>query len=170
MYLTQNVRRLRSTGLICLLATMAILLLAACGGASSAPATPTKAAGSQATPTEATSSHATPTEATSSHATSTGTATSSSTSSAEVHIKIVENNGEYAFSPATVTIAKGTKVVWTNTSDAPHTVTSDTADAFTASPTLTQNQTYSFVFNTAGTYAYHCTVHPSMKATIIVKA
>jgi plastocyanin len=84
-----------------------------------------------------------------------------------VQVKIVEKNEKYSFDPATVTVPKGTEVVWTNSTDAPHTVTSDT-NAFGTTSNLTQNQTFMMVFNTAGTYAYHCNVHPYMKATIIV--
>src|SRR6478672_11565729 len=40
-------------------------------------------------------------------------------------VKISEQNDKYGFAPATLTVAKGTKVVWSNASDAPHTVTSD---------------------------------------------
>jgi plastocyanin len=85
-------------------------------------------------------------------------------------VKIVENNGKYAFSPATLTISKGTKVVWTNTSDAPHTVTSDDGKftSSNAANSIAKNQTYSFVFNTAGTFKYHCSIHPYMTATITV--
>jgi plastocyanin len=84
-----------------------------------------------------------------------------------VQVKMVETNGKYSFEPASITIPKGGQVVWTNTSDAPHTVTSDT-NAFTASSNVTQNQTFMMVFNTAGTYAYHCSIHSYMKATIVV--
>lgn len=142
MYLSKNLQRLRSVCLMSLLATLAVLILAACGGTTSTSAP------SQSTP-----------------ATS---ATSSSTSTNSVEIKIVENNGQYAFSPATVKIVKGTKIVWTNTTDATHTITPDTATAFTGSSNLTQKQTYSLVINTAGTYAYHCDIHSYMKATITV--
>jgi plastocyanin len=45
----------------------------------------------------------------------------------------------------------------------------DTANAFTASSDVEENQTYSLVFNTAGTYPYHCSIHSYMKATIIVE-
>jgi len=62
----------------------------------------------------------------------------------------------------------GTQVVWTNTSDAPHTVTSDTAGVFGSPANITQNQTFKFTFTTAGTFPYHCNVHPYMKATITV--
>ncbi len=156
MDFSQNLHRLQSAWLISLLATMVVLMLAACGGAASAPASPATPAAPKTVPTTVTTSESTP-------------ATSPSTSTNSAEIKMVESNGIYSFTPATLTITKGTKVVWTNTSDAPHTVTPDTASAFTASSNLTQNQTYSLVFNTAGTYAYHCSIHSYMKASIIVK-
>jgi plastocyanin len=82
-------------------------------------------------------------------------------------VKIVEVNGKYMFEPATITIKKGSQVLWTNMSDAPHTVTSNTG-AFQSPNTITEKQTFRFTFTTAGTFMYHCTVHPYMKATIIV--
>jgi len=153
MSLSQKLRYPRSIWFISLLAAMAVLSLAACGGSTSTPASPTTAA-----PTTAATSASTPSTA----------ATTSSTSAQEVDIKIVENNEVYSFSPASVTIAKGTKVVWTNTTDAPHTVTPDTANAFTASSNVAEDQTYSFVFTTAGTFSYHCNIHSYMKGTITV--
>lgn len=71
------------------------------------------------------------------------------------------------FDPATLTIKKGMQVVWTNMSDAPHTVTSDNA-TFNTPSNLTEKQTFIFTFNTAGTFTYHCNIHPYMKATITV--
>ena len=73
----------------------------------------------------------------------------------------------FAFSPQTLTVALGTTVVWTQKDSAPHTVTSDTG-AWTASAMLSPGQTFSHTFTTAGTYAYHCAVHPHMTATIVV--
>lgn len=83
-------------------------------------------------------------------------------------VKIVENNGVYSFTPAKLSIKVGTQVKWLNTSDAPHTVTSDTAGVFGSPSNLTQNQTFTFTFTTAGTFPYHCNIHPYMKATITV--
>lgn len=94
-------------------------------------------------------------------------ATSPSGTTASAQVKMVTQNGQYAFQPATLTISKGTKVTWTNTSEAPHTVTSDT-NAFNTPSSLQQNQTFSMTFTTAGTFAYHCSIHPYMKATITV--
>jgi plastocyanin len=49
---------------------------------------------------------------------------------------------------------------------APHTVTADGV-SFT-SATLAGGGTYSHRFTTAGTFAYHCEIHPSMTGTVIV--
>jgi plastocyanin len=73
----------------------------------------------------------------------------------------------FAFSPQTLMVAPGTTVVWTQKDSAPHTVTSDTG-AWTASADLHAGQTFSHTFTKAGTFAYHCAVHPNMTATIVV--
>ncbi|MDO8528533.1 MAG: cupredoxin family copper-binding protein [Nanoarchaeota archaeon] len=73
----------------------------------------------------------------------------------------------FAFSPSTLTINVGGKVVWTNMDSAPHTVVSDSGNEISSS-SLSNGGTYSHTFNTAGTYDYHCSIHPSMKGTIVV--
>jgi len=73
----------------------------------------------------------------------------------------------FSYSPAELTIHPGTRVTWTNHDDVPHTVT-ETAKAFT-SGALDTDQTFSRVFDAAGTYNYYCAVHPHMTARIIVK-
>ena len=73
----------------------------------------------------------------------------------------------FAFSPNSVTVAAGTEVKWTN-EDAPgHTVLSDDGTTI-KSPTLNKGESFSMVFNTPGTYSYYCSIHPSMKGTIVV--
>ncbi len=137
--------RLRLLWVALALATGVSLLLVACGGGGTTT-TPTPTATSQ------------PSATSQSSATATGTI---------AKVKIVEKNNVYAFDPATLTITKGTQVVWTNMSDAPHTVTSDTG-AFNTPSSLMQNQTFMMTFTTAGTFAYHCNIHTYMKATITV--
>jgi len=51
---------------------------------------------------------------------------------------------DFAFQPSSLTIAKGSSVTWTNTGSRGHT------------------------FDTAGTFAYHCSIHSQMKATVTV--
>ena len=72
-----------------------------------------------------------------------------------------------AFSPATLTAKPGTKVTWTNNDSVIHTVTSDTG-VFN-SGNIAPGSTFSYTFNSAGSYAYHCTIHPNMKGTILVQ-
>ncbi len=71
----------------------------------------------------------------------------------------------FAFSPGTITIAKGDTVVWTNSDNAPHTVTGNGFD----SGTLSNEQKFSHTFDQAGTYEYKCNIHSSMKGKVIVK-
>jgi plastocyanin len=74
----------------------------------------------------------------------------------------------FAFSPATLTIAAGSTVTWTNLDAAPHTITADDTSQF-ASGNIAQNGIFVHTFSAPGTYAYHCSIHTSMKGTIIVK-
>jgi plastocyanin len=78
---------------------------------------------------------------------------------------MIEN---YAFSPATLTIATGTKVTWTNMDTAPHTVTVDSGPVKFSSPTLQKGDTFTYTFTAPGTYTYYCAVHPDMTAKVIV--
>lgn len=72
-----------------------------------------------------------------------------------------------AFSPSTLTIKKGDTVVWTNNDSVSHTVTADKGEF--SSQTIPNLGKYSFTFSSTGTFSYHCAVHPSMKATIVVQ-
>jgi plastocyanin len=63
-------------------------------------------------------------------------------------------------------VKTGTKVTWTNMDSVTHTVTADQG-AFN-SPVPPGNS-FSFTFTKAGTYTYHCMIHPSMTATIVVQ-
>ncbi len=70
------------------------------------------------------------------------------------------------FTPATLTIAPGTTVTWTNRGSRRHTVT---RTGQFDSGLLSAGQTFSFTFTTAGTYAYVCDLHaPAMAGTIVV--
>jgi plastocyanin len=73
----------------------------------------------------------------------------------------------FKYAPGSLTVKAGTTVIWTNKDASTHTVTSDNG-AFTSSGNLATNDTYSFLFTTAGSFPYHCAIHPSMKGTIVV--
>ena len=74
---------------------------------------------------------------------------------------------DFTFAPATLTIAVGDTVTWTNRDPVVHTATS-TAGAFDSGD-LDQDDSYSFTFTTPGTYDYLCTPHPSMTGRIVVE-
>jgi len=84
-----------------------------------------------------------------------------------VRVTIGGLNHRYFFTPATLTIRKGTRVVWVNTTGAPHTVTSSDG-GFASSGTLGNGDAFSATFTIAGTFSYQCSIHPYMTATIIV--
>ena len=75
----------------------------------------------------------------------------------------------FAFNPDVVHIPQGSTVIWTNRDSAPHTVTSDSGNELDSN-TLSEGQTYAHTFPTAGTYTYHCSIHPSMKGRIVVES
>ena len=73
----------------------------------------------------------------------------------------------FVFSPATVTIAPGTRVVWINHDDVPHTVTA--SDRGFGSGALDTDDQFAYQFTTPGTYTYFCAIHPMMTAEIVVQ-
>ena len=73
----------------------------------------------------------------------------------------------FAFSPANLTVDKGTGVTWTNKDGASHSVVFGTAG--TKSPTLSKGQTFSHRFDQTGMFTYVCGVHAYMKAQVVVK-
>ena len=91
----------------------------------------------------------------------TGTSTGgTSATGASVTIK------DFAFSPASVDIKVGESVTWTNDDSATHNVE---GDGGISSGDLANGQTYTKTFDTAGTYAYKCAIHPNMTGTVVVK-
>lgn len=74
---------------------------------------------------------------------------------------------DFAFSPATIKVKKGTTVTWTNNDSVEHTVTGDNGGP--DSELIAQGDTYSYTFNETGTFDYHCKPHPSMVGKVIVE-
>ena len=74
-----------------------------------------------------------------------------------------------AYSPASITIMKGSKVTWTDKqSFIPHDVVSD-KDGLFDSGNMYKNDTFSYTFNDIGTFTYYCSHHKKMHGTVIVK-
>lgn len=74
---------------------------------------------------------------------------------------------DMVFSPNTVKVSKGTKVTWTNKDNTVHTVTG--VNGGPDSGNINPGKSYSFTFDTAGTFTYHCNLHSSMTGTVIVE-
>jgi plastocyanin len=75
----------------------------------------------------------------------------------------------FQFTPATTTINVGDTVTWTVTGG-PHTTTSDPGQTVSwDSGSLSDGKSFSFTFNTAGNFTYHCAIHPSMHGTVMVQ-
>ncbi len=73
----------------------------------------------------------------------------------------------FAFKPATLKIPQGSRVVFSNTSDTAHTATrKDGFDTGRIKP----GKSKTVGFARKGTFAYHCSIHPTMNGTVVVKA
>lgn len=76
----------------------------------------------------------------------------------------------FAFSPASLTVNKGTKVTWVNNDGPAHTVTAtDNGNTFNSGTIQPGGGTFSFTFNTAGDFNYQCTIHPQMVGSVHVQ-
>ncbi|KQV74084.1 hypothetical protein ASC61_03150 [Aeromicrobium sp. Root344] len=98
-------------------------------------------------------------------AASAATATSTTTKAAVTKQVMIEN---YKFTPASLTVAVGDTVKWTNMDTAPHTVTVTSGPVKFNSGNLSKGQSFSYTFKTPGTYSYYCAVHPDMTAKVTV--
>ena len=102
---------------------------------------------------------------------------SSSVGGAHVSLKLL------AFTPDKLTVKVGTKVTWTDDEAITHTVTSGTPVGIDPQTSLRAGQkpdgkfnaklngkgsTFSFTYNTAGTYRYYCSIHLGMNAEVVV--
>ena len=74
----------------------------------------------------------------------------------------------FAFAPSDLEVQVGDEITWTNDDTAAHTVTA-TSGADFDSGTLAQGASFTFKAEKAGTIAYFCVIHPSMKGTITVR-
>lgn len=90
-----------------------------------------------------------------------------STDSATTQEAMMVEIKNFSFSPATLTVRKGTTVTWTNQDSVKHNVFSAT-DGGPQGPLLGKDESYSFTFEKVGTFSYICQPHPNMKGTVTV--
>jgi plastocyanin len=70
------------------------------------------------------------------------------------------------YKPAGVTVLAGQAVTWTNNDTLRHQVVAN--DGSFSSPVLAANQSFSHVFRTGGTFAYHDGLRPALRGTVAV--
>lgn len=130
----------------------AALLLGACssGGATSAPS----AAASAAPPPAASAAASAPAAG--------GAPCAESSAAGEVSVSIEG----FAFNPSSITAKVGQTITFTNGDSAPHTATLD--DGSCTTKQIAGSGSDGLTFTVAGTYPFHCNVHPTMKGTITV--
>ena len=73
----------------------------------------------------------------------------------------------FAFDPQTVVVSPGQTVTWVNDAAVPHTSTARRGRW--DSGAIRPGQTFRRTFRRAGTYAYVCSIHPSMKGRVVVR-
>ena len=80
--------------------------------------------------------------------------------------------GASAFDPNPFTVSLGgaatVDVEWGNADGITHTVTADGASPLFSSGNVAPGMTFRFSFSAAGSYGYHCSIHPTMVGTIEV--
>lgn len=86
---------------------------------------------------------------------------------APVKVSAKEVNSKYVFSPLKLKIKVGQTVMWKNTTDAAHTVTSTSA-GWTYNKKLNLKASLKTTFSKAGTFHYKCLYHPGMVGTVVV--
>ena|SRR5947209_5418370 len=127
---------------------LVVLAVAACGSSSSSSSSTSSPASTSASAT--------------SSASSSSSAAASSGSAVAVQMKNV------AFVPTTIHAKVGQTITWTNSDTPPHNVTYVSGPKFTSSGQLNPGDHFSIKVTQAGTIHYFCTIHPFMKATIVV--
>jgi plastocyanin len=95
----------------------------------------------------------------------TGVTTANSCGSSGASANIGATDGQ-VFSPSAATITHGQSVCWQDNGNIAHTVTSNDGTSFSAA--LTPGHVFVHTFVAAGTFPYHCTIHPGMTGTITV--
>jgi plastocyanin len=74
---------------------------------------------------------------------------------------------KFAFAPKEITVAPGTKVIWTNHDETPHTISA--ADKTFLSKAMDTDDRYEYTFAREGDFSYFCTLHPFMTGIVHVR-
>jgi plastocyanin len=75
---------------------------------------------------------------------------------------------DFAYEPATIRVAPGTEIVFTNRDAAPHTATSTESGAFETG-TIKEGKSDGIALDAAGSFDFYCAFHPFMKGKVVVE-
>jgi plastocyanin len=128
------------------IALLLTLVLAACGGGTDPTAPPASVAGSQPA--------------------SPGTPVAEGCEPSSDPAAVTVQMANFAFDPAEVSAAVNDTISWENGDAAPHTATLDDGSCETGN--IPTGGAGGLVFHTAGTFEYHCAIHPTMTASITI--
>ena len=87
---------------------------------------------------------------------------------ADVTVTIQANNASNSYAPNPVSMRLGQTIAWRNADSITHTATQDSG-GFNTGSVAAGATSAATMMNTAGTFAYHCTIHPGMVGTINVQ-
>jgi plastocyanin len=99
---------------------------------------------------------------------STTTNPSMPTTTPDVTINIQANNGAQSYAPNPATARVGQTVAWRNADTITHTATQDGGSFQTGNIAGGATST-PIMMSSAGTFTYHCTIHPGMVGTLTVQ-
>ena len=144
-----------------LLTILAMAALAACGGG----ATPTPSSRSAPPALVAASAPASSPAAPSAPASQASAAACATAPAAAATVNATI--ADFSFSPQSIQAKVGDVVAWKNTGALPHSVTMDNGSCDT--DTINAGSTAMLVFSVAGTYKYHCKIHPTLMKDVTVE-
>jgi plastocyanin len=92
----------------------------------------------------------------------------SPTTTADVTVSIAGNLGAQSFVPNPVAMRVGQTISWKNADSITHDATQD-GSGFTTGNVSAGATSSPIMMSTAGTFTYHCAIHPGMVGTITVQ-
>ena len=84
----------------------------------------------------------------------------------QMTVFITADSGSRSFNPGKFSVPMGTIVTWVNNDAVGHTVTEP--GVFDSGPIPPNGGRWSWVASIAGTFTYHCLIHPDMNGTLTV--
>ena len=75
---------------------------------------------------------------------------------------------DFKFTPGALTVKQGARIIVMNHDTTAHTATADNGNSFDTG-NIHSGSSATFTLSKVGTYSYHCSIHPFMHGTVIVR-